>query len=134
MSTLPPAAPPLDAEPLVPPEPARAPPLAPPLTFIPPEPLDPEPPADVPDVVLVFCEADVFWFVVALGLMVTLLCGIALNCAFVLTDVFALGVTAWPAVVLVSLLALVRFLPLPLPDPEACVPLVVDVFWLADVF
>ena len=71
-----------------------------------PLPLVPEPEACVPLVVLVFCDAEVDWFVVALGLMVTLLCGIALNLASVLTVVFALGATAWPAVVLVLLLAL----------------------------
>jgi hypothetical protein len=35
--------------------------------------------------------------------MVTVLCGIALNCALVLTEVLALGAGDWPAVVLVSL-------------------------------
>ena len=82
-------------------------------------------PAEVLDVVLVFCEAVVLWFVVALGATVTLLCGIALKFASVLTVVLAFGLTAWPAVVLVSLLA--RFRPLPLPSPAA-VLLVVAVF------
>ena len=56
-----------------------------------------------------------------------MLWGIALKFASVLTVVFALGLTAWPAVVLVELCA--RFLPL----PPACVPDVVAVFWEADV-
>jgi hypothetical protein len=60
-------------------------------------------PACVFDVVFVDWLADVVWFVVPLGLMVTVLCGIALNCALVLTEVLALGAVDWPAVVLVSL-------------------------------
>ena len=62
-------------------------------------------PAVVPLVVLVDCVADVVWFVVPLGLIVTVLCGIALKVASVLTVVLALGVTDWPAVVLVVLVA-----------------------------
>ena len=67
-------------------------------------------PAWVLLVVPVFWLADVVWLVVALGLMVTLLCGIALNCASVLTDVFALGLVDWPAVVLVLLPAVLLVL------------------------
>ena len=56
-------------------------------------------PAAVPPLVLddvcVDCVADVLWLVVALGEIVTVLCGIALNCASELTVVFALGLTAW---------------------------------------
>jgi hypothetical protein len=63
----------------------------------------PRPLACVLEVVLVDWFADVFWFVVPLGLIVTVLCGIALNCAFVLTEVFALGAVVWSAVVLVLL-------------------------------
>lgn len=94
-------------------------------------------PAWVLLVVAVFCVALVLWLVVALGLMVTLLCGIALKVASVFTDVLALGATDWVALVLVVLLA--RFLVLPLlPDPvvdpvPAWVLLVVAVFWVADV-
>ena len=87
MSTLPLVEPPAAVVP--PAEPAPAAPLVVPLT----EPPDPPAPALVPAVVFVVCEADVFWLVVALGEMVTLLCGIALNCAFVLTVVFAFGFT-----------------------------------------
>jgi len=132
MSTLPPAAPPLmlDVPPL-PFFPARAEPPAAPLTFMPLVPPLPDP-TDVPDVVFVFCEADVLWFVVALGLIVTLLWGIALKLAVVSTDVLAFGATIWPAVVLVVLLALLRLRPRPLPDPTA-VPEVVFVFCEADV-
>jgi len=52
---------------------------------------EPVPPAWVLLVVDVFCDALVLWFVVALGLMVTLLCGIALKFASVFTVVLALG-------------------------------------------
>jgi hypothetical protein len=62
-------------------------------------------PACVPLVVPVVCDADVLWLVVALGLIVTVLFGMALKFASMLTVVLALGCTAWPAVVLVSLLA-----------------------------
>ena len=124
LPTLPEAVPPLAAPPDLPA--ATAPPLAEPLTV---PPLVPAP-ADVPEVVLVFWDAEVLWLVVALGLMVTLLCGIALKFASVLVVVVALGLTAWPAVVLVLLLA--RLLPLPLPPP-AVVPLVVAVFCDPDV-
>src|SRR5436190_1588318 len=104
MSTLPLAEPLLIADvPLVPPAAARDDPLAEPLTFAPPE--VPEP-AVVFDVVFVFCVALVLWFVVALGLIVTLLCSIALKFASVFTEVLALGATTCPAVVLVLLLAL----------------------------
>lgn len=98
-------------------------------------------PAWVLLVVDVFWEADVFWLVVALGLMVTLLCGIARKVEFVFIDVLALGETDWLALVLVLLLALFVVLPLlPEPEPEpdvdpvpAWVLLVVAVFWEADV-
>ena len=43
------------------------------------------------------------WLVVPLGLMVTLLCGIALKLASVFTVVLALGAVDCPAVVLVLL-------------------------------
>ena len=74
--------------------------------------------ASVPDpacvllVVFVFWLADVDWLVVALGLIVTVLCGIALKLASVFTVVLALGWTDWPAVVLVLLLARLVVLPL----------------------
>ena len=58
------------------------------------------------DVVFVDWFAEVVWFVVALGLTVTLLCGIALNCALVFVVVFALGLVVWFAVELVVLPAL----------------------------
>ena len=51
-------------------------------------------PAAVFEVVLLDCVADVFWLVVAFGLTVTLLCGIALKVASELTVVLALGFTA----------------------------------------
>ena len=86
MSILPLAVPPL-AAPVEPPVPAAAPPVVVPLT----EPPDPPDPAVVLLVVPVVCEAEVLWFVVALGLMVTLLCGIALKRASVFTVVLALG-------------------------------------------
>jgi hypothetical protein len=94
-------------------------------------------PAWVLLVVAVFCVALVLWLVVALGLMVTLLCGIALKVASVFTDVLALGATDWLALVLVVLPALLVVLPL-LPEPllvpvPAWVLLVVAVFWVADV-
>jgi hypothetical protein len=92
---------------------------------------DPEPEACVPLVVDVFWPADVFWFVVALGLMVTLLCGIALNFASVLTEVFALGATDWPAVVLVLLLALllvVCAIAAPLNAAQTAAPITVKGF------
>ena len=85
----------------------------------------------------VFWVAVVVWLVVPLGLMVTLLCGIALKVASVFTDVLALGATDWLASVLVVLAA--RFLVLPLlPEPvldsvAAWVLLVVPVFWVAGV-
>ena len=50
-------------------------------------------PAVVPLVVLVVCVPDVVWFVVPLGLMVTVLFGMALKVASVFTVVLALGVT-----------------------------------------
>jgi hypothetical protein len=99
--------------------------------------LEPLVPAWVLLVVAVFCVALVLWLVVALGLMVTLLCGMARKVASVFTDVLALGATDWVAAVLVVLLALFVVLPL-LPeaavDPvPAWVLLVVAVFWVADV-
>jgi hypothetical protein len=60
-------------------------------------------PACVFDVVLLDWVADVVWLVVPLGLMVTLLCGIALKLASVFTVVLALGFTDWVELVLVSL-------------------------------
>ena len=93
--------------------------------------------APVFDVVLVDCEAVVLWLVVAFGLMVTLLCGIALKVASVFTVVLALGLTLWPALVLVVLRALLAVLPLFVPVPlvvlPAVVPLVVLVDCVADV-
>jgi len=68
-----------------------------------PDPLVDPVPADVCDVVLLDCDADVFWFVVALGLMVTLLLGIALKLASELTVVLALGFTDWVELELVVL-------------------------------
>jgi hypothetical protein len=64
-------------------------------------------------VVAVFCDALVLWLVVALGLTVTLLCGIALKLASVFTVVLALGFVDWFAVVLVLLLAWLRLRPFP---------------------
>ena len=63
-------------------------------------------PACVLLVVLVFWEADVVWLVVALGLIVTVLFGIAFTFASVLTVVLALGAVDCVAVVLVLLPAL----------------------------
>lgn len=84
--------------------------------------------------VAVFCEADVVWLVVALGLIVTLLCGIARKVASVFTDVLAVGDTACLEVVLVVLPALLVVLPLvPLVVPVACVLLAVEVFCVAEV-
>ena len=99
--------------------------------------LPPVAPAWVLLVVAVFCVALVAWLVSALGLIVTLLCGMARKVASVFTDVLALGATDWLAVVLVVLPA--RFVVLPLlPEPvavpvAACVLLVLAVFWEADV-
>ncbi|HEX2543863.1 MAG TPA: hypothetical protein VHL79_03230 [Ramlibacter sp.] len=62
-------------------------------------------PACVLLVVAVFCEADVVWLVVPLGLIVTVLCGIALKVALVSTVVLALGATDWVDCVLVLLVA-----------------------------
>ena len=96
-------------------------------------------PAWVLLIVDVFCDALVLWFVVALGLIVTLLCGIALKLASVFTDVLARGFTDWLALVLVLLSARVRLRALPFvsPLPEAPAPawvlLVVPVLWVADV-
>lgn len=64
---------------------------------------DPVVPACVLLVVPVLCVADVVWLVVPLGLMVTLLFGIALKLAPVFTEVLALGVADWVVLVLVSL-------------------------------
>ncbi len=69
----------------------------------------PVPPAWVLLVVPVFCVVDVLWLVVPLGLMVTLLCGIALKLESVLTDVLALGFVDWMAFVFVSLVAELLF-------------------------
>ena len=68
-----------------------------------PEPVVDPIPAAVFEVVLLDCVADVVWFVVPLGLMVTLLCGIALKLASVFTDVLALGFTDCVAPVVVLL-------------------------------
>jgi hypothetical protein len=76
-------------------------PLLPPL---PESALDPVP-AWVLLVVPVFWVADVVWLVVPLGLIVTVLCGIALKVELVSTDVFALGATDWLDCVLVLLVA-----------------------------
>jgi hypothetical protein len=79
--------------------PAAEPPPAPlvaPAATPPADPLiddDPLVPAAVFDVVFVDCVAVVLWLVVAFGLMVTLLCGIALKLASVFTEVLALGLT-----------------------------------------
>jgi hypothetical protein len=100
MSTLPLADPAL-----MPAAPPPAPPVAP--AAVPPaEPateLEPREPAVVFEVVSVDCVALVLWFVVAFGLTVTLLCGIALKFASVFTDVLALGFTDCAAVLLVLL-------------------------------
>jgi hypothetical protein len=66
-------------------------------------PLPLPPPACVLAVVFVDWFADVVWLVVPLGAIVTVLCGIALNWASVLTVVFAVGAVVWFAVVLVLL-------------------------------
>jgi hypothetical protein len=63
----------------------------------------PLPAAWVFEVVFVAWFADVVWLVVPLGAMVTVLCGIALKRASVLTVVFAVGAVVWFAVVLVLL-------------------------------
>jgi hypothetical protein len=62
-------------------------------------------PAWVLLVVPVFWVAAVVWLVVPLGLMVTVLCGIARKVEFVLTEVLALGATDWLDWVLVLLVA-----------------------------
>jgi len=102
MSTLPLADPALmpAAPPPAPPVAPAATPSAEPLTE-----LEPLAPAVVFDVVFVDCVAVVLWLVVALGLIVTLLCGIALKLASVLTLVLAFGFTRCVAVVLVLLRA-----------------------------
>jgi hypothetical protein len=87
-------------------------------------------PAVVFDVVFVDWLALVLWLVVALGLMLTVLCGIALKFASVFTVVFALGAVDCPATVPVLLFAL--FLPFPLPSPAAVFD-VVFVDWFAAV-
>lgn len=115
----------------VPPAPAPAAETPPSVVVVLVEPLVP---AWVLLVVAVFWVALVLWLVVALGLMMTLLCGIALKVESVFTEVLALGATDWLAVVLVVLLA--RFVVAPLVSPEpapAWVLLVVAVFWVADV-
>jgi hypothetical protein len=90
--------------------------------------------------------AVVLWFVVPLGLIVTLLFGIALNVESVFTDVLALGLVVWLEIVPVLLLArgafvasLVAVVPVPVvvpavvPVPVADVPVFVVVVWLAVV-
>ena len=94
--------------------------------------LPPEAPAWVLLVVAVFCVALVLWLVVPLGLMVTLLCGIALKVASVFTDVLACGATDWLAFVLVVLPAVLVVVPVADALP-AWVLLVVPVFWAAEV-
>jgi hypothetical protein len=87
-------------------------------------------------VVALFCVALVLWLVVPLGLMLTVLCGIALKVASVFTVVLALGETDWLAVALVVLAALFFVLPFLLEVLEpvpACVLFVVAVFWVAAV-
>lgn len=107
------------AEPaLMPAAPPPAPPVAP-AAMPPAEPLTelaPLEPAVVFDVVFVDCDAFVLWLVVAFGLIVTLLCGIALKSASVVTLVLALGFTRCVVVVLVLLRARL------VVSPPACVP------------
>jgi hypothetical protein len=62
-------------------------------------PVEVVPAACVLEVVFVVCDAVVLWLVVALGLIVTLLRGIALKFASVFTVVLALGLTVWLDVV-----------------------------------
>jgi hypothetical protein len=125
-----------DADP--PPAPLVAPAAVPPAE--PPTDVDPPDPAVVLDVVFVDWLAVVLWFVVALGLTVTLLCGIALKLASELTVVLAFGFTRWVAFVLVSLRARLLVSPVaPAPDPlvepvPAAVFDVVLLDWVADVF
>lgn len=90
-------------------------------------------PAWVLLVVAVFWLALVLWLVVALGLMMTLLCGIARKVESVLTEVLACGATDWPALVLVVLSAVFEVLPRLPESVPAWVLLVVAVFWVADV-
>jgi hypothetical protein len=92
MSTLPLAEPALMPAAEPPPEP----PVAPEPAIPPADPRtddDPFDPAAVFDVVFVDWFAVVLWLVVAFGLIVTLLCGIALKLASVLTVVLAFGFT-----------------------------------------
>ena len=105
------------------------PPVVPPAALLvapaatpPDEPLTDEVPPDpavVFDVVFVDCVAVVVWLVVALGLIVTLLCGIALKLESVFTLVLAFGLTRCFAFVLVLLRA--RFVVSPVA-PVAPVP------------
>ena len=67
-----------------------------------PLPLEPVP-ASVFEVVFADCVAEVLWLVVPLGAIVTVLFGIALKRASVLTVVLAFGVVDWFAVVPVLL-------------------------------
>lgn len=94
-------------------------------------------PAWVLLVVDVFCVALVLWLVVALGLIVTLLCGSALKVASDVTDVLARGATDWLASVVVLLPArlVVPFVGLEAAAAVAAawVLLVVPVFWVAEV-
>jgi len=105
---------------------------------------DPLEPAVVFEVVFVDWLAVVLWFVVAFGLIVTLLCGIALKLASVSTVVLAFGFTRCVALVLVLLRARFFVSPdcIPLLDPPACVPVapvpacvfdVVLLDWVAEV-
>ena len=94
-------------------------------------------PACVLLVVAVFCVALVLWLVVPLGLITTVLFGIALKFASVFTVVLAPGATDWLVAVLVLLPAWFLVLPF-LPEVvvaavPACVLLVVLVFCEADV-
>jgi hypothetical protein len=94
-------------------------------------------PAWVLLVVDVFWLALVLWFVVPLGLIVTVLFGIARKVESVFTVVLARGATDWVVVLLVVLPArflVSAFLSEVAVDPvPACVLLVVAVFWVADV-
>jgi hypothetical protein len=103
-----------------PPEPLVAPPAIPPAD--PPTDDGPLDPAVVFEVVFVDWLAVVLWFVVAFGLTVTLLCGIALKFASVLTEVLAFGFTRCVALVLVLLRARLLVSPDCTPEPPACVP------------
>ena len=116
----PPPEPPVAPEPAIPPADPRtddAPPLDPAVVF---------------EVVFVDWFAVVLWLVVAFGLIVTLLCGIALKFASVSTVVLALGFTRCVALVLVLLRARLVVSP-DFLDPPACVPVAPVPAWVFDV-